>query len=332
MSSIINRGAIKDHFQLVTQSNYYPYILRGEIEDPLFFSLFKKLEKGCPPVFKVKESGLVADKSIMREGDSEQIQELQVFHVNEKGQHVYKESDIDIFPPRFYKKFVETKPKNLQKFIEKYNFCAFPVSSKLDHEHVEGEHKEVIKRNSKLKFGEADKLSFIANINYLLMKHYTFNMVVDNFYNNTLNFASINWLNKQISVNVEPAILDLEGFPNQEVEDCDLELSEAEKFKNYFGQKRLDRSRVVRGYRIFGHFALCCYELLCDIEKYKPAKVCRHPNCNRKINAESHGNNKYCSNECRKDAKRIKKRKERDEKKFTKKRINKRRYIPKRLF
>ncbi|MFW5885310.1 MAG: hypothetical protein ACOCUF_03740 [Patescibacteria group bacterium] len=331
MSSIINRGAIKNHFQLVVQSNYYPYILRNEIEDPLFFSLFKKLEKGNPPVFKVKRGGLVADKSIIKEDYSEQIQELRVFHINDKGQYVYKEGDIDVYPVRLYRKFVKTKAKDLQKFIDKYNFCAFPVSDKLDQEHIGKEHREIIEKNLKLKFGDFEKLPFMKNMNYLLMKHYTLKMIVDNFDKNTLNFASIDWLNKQVSINVEPALFDMEGFLNQEVEDCDVELSEEEKFENYFSQKYVNMSRVIRGYRIFGHFALCCYELLCDIEKYKLSKICQHPDCNKKIPVSNHGNKKYCSKKCYRDARKIKKREERKEKLFARKEIKKRKEFPKRF-
>ena len=330
MSKIINRGSIKNYIQLVVQSNEYKYLTSSQIEDFLGFFLFKKTEKDRISEFVVKKNGIILNKKELKEDYKKPTQELKVFHINDKGQYI-SEKGFEIFSPQFYRKFVETKPKKLFSFIEKQKFCAFPISNEFDFDHLNKEYKKLIKRNLVLKFGESDKIIQKQNFNYILKKHLTFKMIVDNFDKNKINFASVSWLNQQIMPNVSPILLNANSFPNQELEDDEIELSRDEKDEEFLEIKEVAKSRIVKGYRIFGHLALCCFELLCDIEKYKLAKTCQNPNCKNKLSSNAHGNEKYCSNKCKKEIRKIQRRDDRKKEKNIKIKIQRRKKMPKRI-
>ncbi|MDD3607832.1 MAG: hypothetical protein PHQ20_03495 [Candidatus Moranbacteria bacterium] len=310
--------AISEQIQLVIQSNDYNYIRKADISDPLFGSLFKKFRSGAPARYFVRPNKTI--KEYLK--PTKIIQELKVFHIDKKGLYT-SENGLEVFPGRLYRIFIETKPKNLIKFIDNYDFCAFPLPPIDDYDHVDGEHAKMIK-NIKLKNPHK------KNFKYIIAKHQTLNALVDNFDNNSINLAGINWLNRQIMHNISPILVDADSFPNQEIADDEIEIDEP--LKEYMEIKKVNVSKIISGYRVFGHFALCCLELLADIEKQQNSTKCKNKNCDNYF-VKSHGNEKYCSDDCRKESRAIQKKQERKIKSRLKIKIKKRgNPIPKRDF
>lgn len=288
--------AISEQIQLVIQSNDYDYIQKVDIADPLFGSLFKKLRSGAPTKYIVRKNKTVEEYL----QSTKIIQELQVFHINRKGLYT-SDAGLEKFPSRLYRIFSETKPEKLQKFIDEYGFCAFLLPPMDDLDHVDGKHEKIIKNMKQ-------KNSHTKNLAHLIRKHQTFKALVDNFDNNQITLAGVNWLNRQIMPNVSPILIDGDSFPNREIEDDETELNDP--LAEYLEIKKVNVSRIISGYRVFGHFAICCLELLNDIKNQQSSVKCANKNCDNYF-TKSHGNEKYCSDKCKKEAKKLQKRDER---------------------
>lgn len=310
--------AITEQIQLVIQSNELDYIRKVDISDPLFGSLFKKLRPGAPTKYQVRKNRTIEEylKS------TKSIQELTVLHINKAGLYT-SEIGLEIFPNRLYRIFSETKIENLTEFINKYNFCAFPLPAIEDCDHVDGKHKKIIE-------SIRQKNPRVKNLKYILKKHQTFKALVDNFDNNNIDLAGINWLNRQIMYNISPILIDAESFPNKEIVDDEIKVDEP--LKEYMETKKVNLSKIIFGYRIFGHFALCCLELLKDIENQQSLIRCKNINCNNYF-SKSHGNEKYCGEKCKKEIRKMQKRNERRIKSRIKIKIKKRNNpLPKRNY
>jgi hypothetical protein len=318
--------AFSDYIQLIIQSHSYDYIKKSKIKDPLFGNLFKKIEAGPPTIFKVGEGGTVSENPEVRGDYSKPIQEIKVFHIDNKGLYT-SDIGLETFSGRLYRKFAKTEPEKMQDFVDKYDFCAFPISLLDDLEYVDERYKEIIKKNHIKNFDHPEDLPKGINLEYLLKKHFTFKMLVEKFDDNNINLAGINWLNRQVMANVSPLLLDVYNFPNREIED---EEAEIDSFVEYFEMKKVNISRIVSGYRIFGHFALCCFELLNDIKNQQYATRCQNPSCEKELVNKSHGSEKYCGEKCRKEARTLQKRSERKIKKRQNIKIIKRKTIIKR--
>lgn len=292
--------AISEQIQLVVQSNDYNYIKKADISDPLFGSLFKKLYSGAPVKYMVRKNGTVTEYPEAIEKETKVIQELRVFHINRKGFYT-SDTGLEKFPGRLYRLFTEAKPKELLKFIDEFGFCAFLLPPLDDLEYADGEHEKIIRKIRQ-------KNSHARNLEYLLKKHQTFKALVENFDKNIINLAGINWINRQIMPNISPLLIDGDSFPNREIEDDEAESDEP--IKEFLELKKVNVSKIISGYRIFGHFALCCLEFLNDIKNQQSAIKCENTSCNNYF-LKSHGNEKYCSEKCRKKERTLQKRQER---------------------
>ncbi|MDP1814523.1 MAG: hypothetical protein Q8K92_08770 [Leadbetterella sp.] len=301
--------AISEQIQLVVQSNDYDYIQKVDIADPLFGSLFKKLCSGAPTKYIVRKNKTVEEYLKSRK----MIQELRVFHIDRKGLYT-SDTGLEEFPGRLYRIFSETKPKELQKLVDEYGFCAFLLPPMDDLDYVDGKHEKIINNIQQ-------KNSRAKNLIHLLKKHQTFKAIVDNFDNNQIALVGVNWLNRQIMPNVSPILIDGDGFPNREIEDDEAELNNP--LAEYLDTKKVNVSKIASGYRIFGHFALCCFELLNDIKNQQSSIKCANKNCDNYF-VKLHGNKKYCSDKCKKEARKLQKRDERKIKSRLKTKIKKR--------
>ncbi len=58
--------------------------------------------------------------------------------------------------------------------------------------------------------------------------------------------------------------------------------------------------RGMKGYRVYGHIALCCLELLTDIERGHFERFCEYTLCRKQLPYGSHGNKRTCDDECAK--------------------------------
>lgn len=294
---------------LVTQSNDYKFVTSEFLKDEWHKNfLTEKSEKGPAKIFDVDENGDLHDKAAEEKfdpkdfpGDPEYkkrlmkfwkediskyqtIQKVTIYHLNEKGVY-YDYEDLQQFPTRIYLKFdkLETDEEK-SRFIREFDFCDFPKK----------EDQKTINENDpyldKFVPTEKDKIR-AANWLHLYRMHSSFSGIAKSYSEKELTQGDLNYLYRQKKLNVIEIPIDRNSFALQEFENDDV------VFENDFLEKakptKIKNTDPVIGYRVFGHFALCCLELLLDIEKGENIKLCRNPQCGKQL-PDDHGNQKYC--------------------------------------
>lgn len=101
------------------------------------------------------------------------------------------------------------------------------------------------------------------------------------------------FLNEEVRENVREIMIDRNSLAYRETMDADTEENKNELLDS-FGPKNLRDKSLTEGYQIFGHIALCCLELLLEMDKGQLLRFCKNPDCGIPLPDHAHGNQKTC--------------------------------------
>jgi hypothetical protein len=305
--------------RLVTQSNDFEFVTREFLkENPMdpFDPLQGKHYKGPAKTFDIDEGGYFHDPEDENEKDFEKladdpelqkifkkfskcktkhktIQRVTIYEADEKGLY-FDETDLNTLPKRMYLKLAEQKTdRDLSQFIRKYfDFCDFPTE----------EEKRNIQKNDgwlKIQVPTEKNKTRAANWLHLFRKRGEIVDVIENYSNGKPTKTDYDYLQKQVSQKIAKISVDKNDFAYKELKDdeAEFETLTTENIEEFMKPKKLGGSNIVPGYLVFGHFALCCLELLTDIKKSVLVRFCQNPQCKKHLPVDGHKNRKFCKKE-----------------------------------
>ena len=241
--------------------------------------------------------------------------------MNEKG--IYLDTqDLRRWPKKLYTRVPSLKTdQDISDFIRKTGFCYFPTSK--------GSVKE--KKFYLSKFVPTETGVRAANWLILWRELSILSDIIENVSKNKVTKQDINYLMEQKKQNVLDVVFDKDSFAYRELEDPDIEFKQGD-FLNEYQPQKIRKANITTGYRVFGHIALCCLELLLDIQKGLLARFCENKLCKKPLPLNAHGRQKYCNAKtnptCYRQWRAIEKKKERIGIKL--KKIAKKKPVPKR--
>jgi hypothetical protein len=221
------------------------------------------------------------------------VQKINIDYVLKNG-FSYKES-YD-FPVRLYENFIKIESrKELEEFVEKNNFCIFPSEAELrglkaeyqnmlladDVEHVIANFP--LEENLQKRVQENQRLLRKINLDFLWEKKRILKMLVERFNSKKMIYHDFLWLNDQME-NTSDMLLDPQHFSLKQINPT-YEQKNDHPSGDYYRERKLWQTMLVPGHRVFGHFALCCFEFFLDINEAIAMVIC--PYCGRVIGPKS---------------------------------------------
>lgn len=288
------KRSIKEPFILIVQALDFPLIKRNFIDEKNELSgLFTKKNRGASKSFFVLKNGNIQqdiqapfwDKKLEKyfkpPKKSDFVQIITAYHVCKKGLFYIDDDNLEKLPPKLYLEFLSADTdKKLSNFITKYKFCDFPVAD-----------DEVPKtKDPYLKYHSPHKGNYGSNWLYIYRKQFALKNIYSNFKNNELTFADRNFLRKEIAQNHFPYDFDKNSPAFSEIDDYEAEIKLS--LDEYLDFTPWDKIENSSGYVIFGHYALCCLELLRDIDEKQ--RFCQNPNCRKPLPHNSNIRQKRC--------------------------------------
>ena len=232
----------------------------------------------------------------------EYVQKINIDYILQKGLSYNWGYD---FPVRLYEQFIkiETK-KELAKFVEKMDFCIFPKESeigglKADYKnallaenvhHIEANFP--LEESLKNRVQENQKLIREINLDFLWNKKELLKTMVARFNSKEMIYHDFLWLNGQIE-NISDILLDPQHFSMKKISPTYEEAND-QSSGDLYRMKKLWQTMLVPGHRIYGHFALCCFEFFLDIKEDIAMIIC--PYCGRVVGLKN-GKKSRCGNE-----------------------------------
>lgn len=256
------------------------------------------------------ESGETEEKYWKQLNDYTTIQKITAFFANEKGRYMGKK-DLEQLPAKYYYKIAgTTSDQTITDLINQEGFCDFPDKHELQ------EFSEAKMSDYYLKYSTPYKKGLRA-VHWLhlfrkidMLRDIIERTITKEIDSSDIPFlkadtekitikeigpSDIAFLKAEINKNVSEISIDRNSFAYREIEDLDAR-PEKDEYTKTLSRKPFQLGNYTKGYRVFGHFALCCLELLTDIEKHQLPIPCA--NCKKPLSPDAHGNSDYCSPEC----------------------------------
>ncbi len=213
----------------------------------------------------------------------EYIQEITISHISSNGFYAIDEGP-EHWPDRMYLKIplARTTEEITSFLIKKYSFCYFPYSDDLINLQNYQEDNLYLEKLTPHKGVRA------INWLHLYQKIARLTDIIENM--KSVTEADRHFLREEIRRNVVEVMVYPDDFAYREIRD--FEEWEGKGIENE-GQEN-----PVKGYRIFGHFALCCLELLTDIERSHIERFCAYTLCRRPLPHGERGGRKTCDSDC----------------------------------
>ena len=275
---------------LITQSNKFLFLPRNSLKFNTAWGFFEKTKKGSPEKYFVTKDGslfqkIKLPKKYQKIQEKEYLQVLKRQFILKNGLYETNNGALE-FPSRLYLEFIKCKnDKELSKFINKYDFCDFPFTpeelEKTDDPYIE------IFTNKKEALG--------VNWLHIYRRQFFLKNIYENWQNNNLSIRDKHNLQEEISKKIFLHSFDKNSFPFKEL--ADYETKYEFNMEDFFGFKKINKIKEIDGFIIFGHFALCCLELLNDIEEYYIPRFCKNPLCKKELPKNVHGSQKFCKKE-----------------------------------
>lgn len=297
---------IQKPVEFVSQSNNFRFVGCDDIQtDGLNAYTFKKTKPGKAVPQKLSPMGyLFSDdtvKDLRRQfknnreysailkkyqatfSHQEYIQEITITYISDNGLYAIDEGP-ESWPDRMYLKIplVRSTEEITSFLIKKYSFCYFPSGGDLNDLQNHPKDDYYLERLTPQKGIRA------INWLYLYQKIVWLTDILKNMA--TATEDDLRFLREEIRRNVIEIPIFLDDFAYREIRDFDG-----------WGDtdiKNESQEDPVKGYRVFGHFALCCLELLTDIERGHIERFCAYTQCRRPLPYGSHGGKKTCGPDC----------------------------------
>ncbi len=297
--------SIKRHVQLVTISNDCFLFSRQQLQ--LFidqsFNLWENTKNPIKETYLTNDGGLTSFSR--KKQKINYIQKFKSEFIDRKGRRY--DNDFDFggdFPERLYLEFVRLKNKeDLANSILFKNFCAFPSieeSEKLLKLYKKAGYKNspifVSGRGYKKCKKSTEQVQKVVNeikkinIDFIWGKK---EELEKNISKKDLPYNKIQWLNKELE-NTSTFLVNKKSYIWDKIINSGKDKRDLEKIAGSDNLKRKDVS-LVKSYRVYGHFALCCLELYHDIYRSQGIFICEH--CGKFFLPKSHADKQYCYDE-----------------------------------
>lgn len=197
--------------------------------------------------------------------------------------HIDQDRNADvILSDSFYDKLLVIQDqKALVEFVEKWKFSCIPRE----------EERESLEKRYRAIGTEP------ANLEFLWGKVKEMQRFAVAWEKNELEEHQLLWLNRELEL-VSPLCISYDGHTMQSVRTPKNKLSD--ELNDIVGMRKAKSLRPFLGYRVYGHFALCCLELLHDMENGLQVFSCT--NCGairkRKQSEKRHMCTKHESKKC----------------------------------
>jgi len=209
--------------------------------------------------------------------------------------------------------FINLKDKqNLQKFITKTGFSVFPniaefqsLLSKYEQAGIVGVPSFRVTNDGTLpviwkeeKNKDREKIEEI-NLNFLWNKKEKLFDYVRKYEVNELVMNDLLFINEQME-NISDALMDTDAFHKKDIANRSIEnqSKDTRNLEETIGNKKVKDTGLLVHYRIYGHFAACCFELFLKIMEKQRIAVCANSVCQRYFSPKRNGQ-EYCGHkEC----------------------------------
>jgi len=215
------------------------------------------------------------------------VQEINIDYVLRNGFSYNASYD---FPVRLYQDFIKiNNKKEFKKFIKKINFCIFPREIELNGlrakyqsmlltdevEHVVANFP--LEKNLQKRIKENQEHIQKVNLDFLWEKKEILKMLVEKFNSKEMIYHDFLWLNDQME-NSSDVLLDPHHFSLKQINST-YEPENDYSRGDCYREKKLSQTMLVPGHRIYGHFALCCFEFFLDIKDSIAMVICPYCGC-----------------------------------------------------
>lgn len=294
----INRSITKP-IQLVTQSYKYPFVTSNKINLNRFF---EKTYRGPVKTYDLDERGNFrqqmtltdfleatqcensegAEKWLRQMNHYTTVQKITIVTANEQGVYMGAE-DLETLPKKQY--CILSRALSDQDITRLMNdgFCDFFSSENITDSQYYLEQFTGLKNPV-----------HAANWLGLYQKMSTLTDIIANATDRSSTDKDRQFLEAEVRENVRKIMVDRNSFAYKETHDADAESSENDCLDS-ITSKPLNDDGLTEGYQIFGHIALCCLELLLELDKGQLPRFCDNPDCGKPIPSGTHGNQKTCS-------------------------------------
>lgn len=212
-----------------------------------------------------------------------------------------------LYPNNLYLKFIKIKDlKDLQKFVEKNEFCIFPSMKEsrdllLEYEKAGFKNPPeftVFQNKNLAKDKQSDEAKTIFNINlkYILEKKEELENIVKKYANGSLEYHKLLWINKNME-NVSDSFFDASHLSCKEISEGfrSKKARDERSMKEIVGMEKIKDLPIIPAYNIYGHYALCCLELYLDIMRKNKLMICENCGQINRIERGQHSDRKYCT-------------------------------------
>lgn len=294
----INRSITKP-LQLITQSYKYPFVASNKIHLDRFL---EKTYRGPVKPFDLDEIGNLRQpmkleeflKTTHRKDNTDTrkwlrqinsyttIQKITIVTANEMGVYMGTE-DLKMLPKKQYLTLARSLSDQGITRLMRSGFCDFFNADSIS------EKQYYLERFTGLK-----NPIHATNWLGLYQKISTLNDIITNVIDKNSTDNDREFLEEEVRENVRRIMIDRKSFAYREIHDADTENSE-NNFLDSQKPKQLNKESLTEGYQVFGHIALCCLELLLDLDKGQLLRFCKNPDCGKPLSSDAHGNQKTCS-------------------------------------
>lgn len=288
----------KAPIQLVTNDRSTILLSRAHIQHETVH-LFQFTRKPTQKVFVTPNFKI---QGILGKGREQIIPSIQAL------QSAYIDNDRNlnedqIFPDCLYAEVASLKTKReLLQIIKKWDFCIFPHQEDfpklIEMYKKAGIQKIPIKYiyiNTKpdkqidLKTSEKYRKAIErVNTDFLWGKIKEFQNFVTQYTKGQQEENALLWLNKELEL-TSPILTTYDGSTWKGMRDG----NKNETLENIIGMREIKTLKPIIGYRVYGHFALCCLEFLHDIENGLRVFSCH--NCGKIRKREANNKRKFCT-------------------------------------
>lgn len=305
---------IQKPIELILQSHEFQFIERSDINMGWFtaYSSFEKREPGKARPYRLFPDGSfyrIDLKTLRREVKDERqrskilkkshdlyslqklAQEITTIHISDDGLYATDEGP-EQWPDRMYLKIPRTLSTEdaTSLLIKKYFFCYFPYGNEIVALRNHPKNDPHLKKST-----PQNKLHAINEL-HLYRKILRLTNIIKNI--ETVTKEDHNFLREEVRNNVFEIRVSMNEFAYREIRD--FENWENKNIKDtIYNPEDENWENGVKGYRVFGHFALCCFELLADIEQEYFERFCKYTLCQKPLPYGIHKGIKTCSPDCR---------------------------------
>ena len=233
------------------------------------------------------------------------IQKAKLGFIDERGNSHKWKSPLD---KRLYLEFINLKTKEaLDKFVQKRGFCIFPSRAeaiRLSKKYKNGRPEFfvsngiVIPENSICEMNMYKVDIARTNLDFIWEKKLELERMAKEYNTGTLEYYRLHWINEQMENVSEILFNKTNKLLDEIIKGINIKIAKDERTsKEIVGMETIKKFSIIPAFRIYGHYAYCCFEFYLDILKNNKIMICK--NCLQYNRIKNGGNSdrEFCLKE-----------------------------------